>query len=183
MDRIKEVLEDLGVKYNIDDNEACVEFWTDTAGQDIPTEFEFDGTAEDFVKQFSEKAEHYDVDNEVELFAPMRGTRGIPDSIKELQEDCQEAKDTLMSIAKKLNRALSDVEQDGAEHEFEIPFCYQMKGMLPVKAFSYEEAVRMANEKLAGMSVSDMNDFATYLEDSEEVDEEGIYYVDGKIGA
>lgn len=73
MKRIEKCLDDLGIKYEIKDNEALVEFWTDTADQDIPTEFDFDGTPENFVARFTECAENYDVDDEVELYVNMRG--------------------------------------------------------------------------------------------------------------
>ncbi len=101
---IKEILEEKNVKYEIRPKEGygLVEFWTDTAGQDIPTEFDFDGTPDGFVKKFVECAENYDVDEEVELFAGMRGKQGVPDTIRELLDDCQEAKDTLLDIAKAL---------------------------------------------------------------------------------
>ena len=101
---IKEILEEKGVKYEIRPKEGygLVEFWTDTAGQDIPTEFDFDGTPDGFVKEFVERAENYDVDEEVELFVGMRGKQGVPDTIRELIDDCQEAKNTLLDIAKAL---------------------------------------------------------------------------------
>ena len=53
MKRIEKALDEMGIKYDYhkeENNEewyGLVEFWTDTAGQDIPTEFNFDGTAED----------------------------------------------------------------------------------------------------------------------------------------
>ena len=53
-----------------------------------------------------EYADNYDVDNEVELYFPMRGQRGVPDSVREILDDCQEAKDTLMAIAEDLYRLL-----------------------------------------------------------------------------
>ena len=125
MTRIIEVLDNLGIKYSIDGNNALVEFWTDTAGQDIPTEFTFDGTAKDFVKQFTEAAENYDVDAEVELYADMRGKNGVPATIRELLDDCEEAKQTLMDIAQDLQRALEyidpyaySVDVDGQEVNF-----------------------------------------------------------------
>ena len=107
MERIREVLENMGIKYDYEDNGyALIEFWTDTAGQDIPTEFEFDGTAEDFVEQFTECAENYDVDDKVELYVNMRGKNGVPNTVRELLDDCQEAKDTLMEISSKLQEAI-----------------------------------------------------------------------------
>lgn len=103
---IKEILEKKGVKYEIRPKEGygLVEFRTDTADQDIPTEFDFDGTPEGFVKEFAERAENYDVDTEVEFYSGMRGKQGVPESIRELINDCQEAKDTLLDIAKALKK-------------------------------------------------------------------------------
>lgn len=114
MERIERVLDKLAdvAKYDWYKNKdgtwyGLVEFWTDTAGQDVPTEFVFDGTAEDFVKQFCEAAENYNVDDEVELFVNMRGKNGVPNTVRELLDDCQEKKDTLMEIAAKLKEAIA----------------------------------------------------------------------------
>lgn len=117
MERIKETLEKLGYDWDIEKQEdgtwyGFVEFWTDTAGQDIPTEFEFDGTAEDFVKQFCQSAENYDVNEEVSIYVSELGKRGVPDTVRELLDDCQEAKDTLMKIAKALQNALTGESED-----------------------------------------------------------------------
>lgn len=112
MKRIEKALDEMGIKYDyyMDQNSeewyGLVEFWTDCSGQDIPTEFNFDGTAEDFVKKFTEGAENYDVDDQVEIFVPMRGKQGVPNTVREILDDCQEAKDTLMEIAEKLKEAI-----------------------------------------------------------------------------
>jgi len=115
MKRIEEVLSEMGVKfeYTLPTEDTCgyvlIEFWTDTAGQDIPYEYDgWDGTAEDLVKDFVRYAENYDVDEEVELYVNMRGQNGVPSTIRELLDDCQEAKDTLMKIAEKLQAAIKD---------------------------------------------------------------------------
>lgn len=109
-EEIYDVLDNMSIRYDTNycdsETEALIEFWTDTAGQDIPTEFDYDGTPEDFVKQFTERAENYDVDEEVELYANMRGKNGVPDTVRELLDDCQEVKDTLMEIAEKLQEAI-----------------------------------------------------------------------------
>lgn len=114
MERIEEVLNEMGINYdyhkdeNSDNYYGIVEFWTDTAGQDIPTEFDFDGTAEDFVKEFTESVENYDVNEEMKVYLPMLGKNGCPDSSKTLLEDIKEAKHTLMEIASKLNAAIGN---------------------------------------------------------------------------
>jgi len=109
-EEIYDVLDNMDVMYDTNcwdsETEALIEFWTDTAGQDIPTEFDYDGTPEDFVKQFTERAEYYDVDEEVEIYADMRGRNGVPNTVRELLNDCQEAKNTLMEIATKLQEAI-----------------------------------------------------------------------------
>ena len=109
-ERIEAVLDDSEVRYEIEETSGYVEFWTDTAGQDIRVDIEYDGTPEDFVSRFAEYAENYNVDDEVELYVDMRGKSGIPDTIRELINDCEEAKNTLMSIAEKLEDALSEEE-------------------------------------------------------------------------
>lgn len=109
-EEIYDVLDNMNIKYDTNycdsETEALIEFWTDTAGQDFPTEFDYDGSPEDFVEQFTERAENYDVDEEVELYVNMRGKNGVPNTVRELLDDCQEAKDTLMEIADKLQKAI-----------------------------------------------------------------------------
>lgn len=109
-EEIYDVLDDMNIRYDTNycdsETEALIEFWTDTANQDIPTEFDYDGTPEDFVKQFTERAENYNVDEEIELYVNMRGKNGVPNTVRELLNDCQEAKDTLMKIARKLQEAI-----------------------------------------------------------------------------
>ncbi len=125
MERIEKVLEDLGCKFVIKKQEngtwyGLVRFWTDTAGQDVPTEIEFDGTAEDFVQKFIDAAKNYDVDEEVEVYADMRGKCGVPETIRELYKDCQEAKDTLLRIAIALRDALATETEEILPSSFDI---------------------------------------------------------------
>lgn len=109
-EKIYDVLDNMNVKYNTNycnsETEAIIEFWTNTAGQDIPTEFDYDGTPDDFVRQFKKQTENYDVDEEVEILVNIRGICGVPKTVRKLLDDCQEAKDTLMKIADKLEKAI-----------------------------------------------------------------------------
>lgn len=101
IDVLENIAEELGVNIWLLCGTFSVEFWTDTAGQDIC----FDSTTsdpEEFIKEFIEYADSYDVDEEVELYIDMRGKNGVPATVRELLDDCQEAKDTLMKIANKL---------------------------------------------------------------------------------
>ena len=110
-DLIYDYLDEQVSKYDIDDTSAWLEFWTDTAGQDIYVEWDYDGSVNDFIDKFYEYADNYDVDDEVELYAGMRGQRGVPSSIRELLDDCQEAKDTLMAIADGMYKIRRDYER------------------------------------------------------------------------
>ena len=109
-EKVYDVLDELSVRYDTNycgsETQAIIEFWTDTANQDIPTEFDYNGTPEDFVTQFVEAAERYDVDTEVELYVGTRGRNGVPNTVRELLDDCQEANDTLMEIARRLQEAI-----------------------------------------------------------------------------
>lgn len=104
MERIYNVFDEMGVGIKDYDNSVMVEFWTDTAGQDIIVEFDYDGTPEDFIEEFNYKADAYDVDEEVELYINSLGKRGVPSTVRVLVEDCEEAKETLMEIADRLNK-------------------------------------------------------------------------------
>ena len=55
-----------------------------------------------------------------------------------------------------------------------VPFSYKYYGMIEVDAESKEEAFTKAEELLDRMSVSDMEDSSDYLQDSEEIDTEGV---------
>ena len=101
------------IKYTLPTEDTCgyvlIEFWTDMAGRDISYEYDkLDGTADDLVKDFVRHAENYDVDEEVELYVNTRGQNGVPNTIRELLNDWQEAKDTLMEIAEKLQAAIKN---------------------------------------------------------------------------
>lgn len=60
---------------------------------------------------------------------------------------------------------------------WKIGFAYERYGYItvgPDEAETEEEAVEVAQEKLDEMSLADMEALADYLQDSEEIDEEGV---------
>ena len=141
MERVEYVLEKIGIKYDYHKNDdgtwyGLVEFWTDVAGQDIPIEFEFDGTAESFVEEFSRVAEMYDVDEEVELYANSRGKNGVPSTIRELLDDCQEAKDTLMKI-------MNELKEICTVFDFDKMFITDQEKMYDFKKLSRKEFLEL----------------------------------------
>lgn len=142
MKRIEKVLDEMNIKYEINKDNALIEFWTDTAGQDIPVEIDYDGTVENLVVKFATYAENYNVDDEVECYINMRGENGIPSSVRDLIDDCQEAKDTLMKIANKLKNAISDT--------YLVHFKVESTYIVAVNARSIEEAKEKGEYEFSG---------------------------------
>ena len=160
MNRIEKVFNDLGIKMEIDGDNVLVEFWTDTSGQDIPIEFEFDGTAENFVEKFTEEAELYDVDEEVAIFINMRGKNGVPESVTDLLASCKEAKNTLMDIAEKLKDAISDKNENGKK-TYAVTIKEVLSRTVLVEADSFDEACSLTEDAYkAADIVLDADDFS-----------------------
>ena len=66
----------------------------------------YDGTNNGFVEGFQQMATDFDPDEHAELYINMRGTRGVPDSIRTLIDDADEIKNFLIEIAEKLTDCL-----------------------------------------------------------------------------
>lgn len=177
MERIEKVLDALNIpSYDwyqrefSDDWYGLVEFWTDTAGQDIPVEIDFDGTAEDFVKEFVEYAENYDVDEEVEIYANGRGKRGIPDTIREILDDCQEAKNTLMEIADRLQVAIG-LKEDSKKYRLHARVTKEIE-------LTQDQAERLRNYIEGCVEHSDIEDIKElFIADTSMEDEYELGYI------
>lgn len=57
---------------------------------------------------------------------------------------------------------------------YRIPYAFEMYGRVEVEANSLDEAYKKADDELINMSTTDLIANADYLEDSLEVDEEGV---------
>ena len=57
---------------------------------------------------------------------------------------------------------------------YRIPYAFEMYGRVEVEANSLDEAYEKADDELINMSTMDLIANADYLEDSLEVDEEGV---------
>lgn len=106
-DELEEVLDELDVKYNLKEGYCLIEFWTDTAGQDVCYELDSDDV-EEIISGFTEYAEEYDVGEEVSIWEGSRGKKGVPDDYETLVADIKEAKETLLKIAERLNEGVKD---------------------------------------------------------------------------
>ena len=96
--------------YNNDGYDVELETYS-PEGEDVIISLIYDGTEEDFVKQFESYAEDFDAEEHAETYINMRGKNGVPESIKNLLEDAEWQKEMLLEVAKDLN-GLDDEETE-----------------------------------------------------------------------
>ena len=80
-------------------------------GEDVIVSLTYDGTEEDFIHEFIDYANGFDAEDHAEMWIESRGKNGVPDSIKDLLEDAEWIKDTLMEIADELNNLDEELEE------------------------------------------------------------------------
>ena len=78
-----------------------IEFYSN-AGEDVIETVWYDGTDEGFIKAFRQLADDFDADEHAEMWIDGRGKRGVPDSVRELINDAEEIKETLLTVADEL---------------------------------------------------------------------------------
>ena len=76
------------------------------AGEDWSVCIWFDGTNKDFIKSIEKLVENFDIDEEVEPYIEIRGTRGVPKSVRTLIEDAEWKLETLQSLVDDLDEYL-----------------------------------------------------------------------------
>lgn len=83
--------------------QVCFEWYSD-AGEDMPDEIDLDidFTDQDLYKFFYELYENFDVDEHVEPLVEIRGTRGVPSSIKTLVDDAEMIEQKYQDISERL---------------------------------------------------------------------------------
>ena len=96
--------------YNNDGYDVELETYS-PEGEDVIISLIYDGTEEDFIKQFESYAEDFDAEEHAETYINMRGKNGVPKSIKNLLEDAEWQKEMLLEVAKDLN-GLDDEETE-----------------------------------------------------------------------
>lgn len=83
-------------------------------GEDVIVSLIYDGTEEDFIREFISYANNFDADEHAEMWVNSRGKNGVPDNIRDLLEDAEWIKNTLMKIAEELNN-IDNEEEDTEE--------------------------------------------------------------------
>ena len=96
--------------YNNDGYDVDLETYS-PEGEDVIIPLIYDGTEEDFIRQFERYAEDFDAEDHAEMWIESRGKNGVPDSIKDLLEDAEWIKDTLMEIADELKELDEESEE------------------------------------------------------------------------
>ena len=76
------------------------------AGEDVIETVWYDGTKKSFIDNFDTLALEFDPDEHAELWVNSRGKNGVPESIRELINDADDIKNTLMDLASKLNNLI-----------------------------------------------------------------------------
>lgn len=72
-------------------------------GENVIISFTYDGTEEDFIKQFESYAEDFDADEHAEMWIEARGSvNGVPNSIRDLINDANWIKNMLLMVSKEL---------------------------------------------------------------------------------
>ena len=80
-------------------------------GEDVIVSLIYDGTEEDFIREFISYANNFDADEHAEMWVNSRGKNGVPDNIRDLLEDAEWIKDTLMEIADELKELDEESEE------------------------------------------------------------------------
>ena len=76
--------------------------WYSPAGEDFIVTLWFDGTSADFVREFADYAEDFDPEEHAAMWIENKNSvSGVP-SIRELIDDADEIKETLMRVAAEL---------------------------------------------------------------------------------
>ena len=77
----------------------------------------FNGTDEDFIDQFDQIYQNFDVDEELEVFMECRGKNGVPTSVRELLEDQEWKNNCLGNTSFRLTSLELDTEEQVEEEE------------------------------------------------------------------
>nr|DAI69458.1 MAG TPA: hypothetical protein [Caudoviricetes sp.] len=105
---IAEILEYNGFNYNEvteQDGKYYIELNNNTPlGEDWWLTVWFDGTDKSFVDAIEEITTNFDIDEEVEIWIPLRGKNGVPSSISALVQDAEWKLEQLESLLSDLQR-------------------------------------------------------------------------------
>lgn len=129
--------------YYVDINQytPCGEDWWETV--------QFDGTNKGFIEAVEERYKTFDVNEEAEVYIDMRGTNGVPNSIRDLIEDAEWKKSMLKQLANELKKDSTDYTTNNYKVTITIESNEETETMeYWVEADSFEEAVENVKNEL-----------------------------------
>ncbi|MCM1121170.1 MAG: hypothetical protein NC416_01165 [Eubacterium sp.] len=80
-------------------------------GENVIVSLVYDGTEDGFITAFVEYANWFDAEDHAEMWIESRGKNGVPESIKDLLEDAEWIKNTLLEVAEELNNIDDESEK------------------------------------------------------------------------
>lgn len=118
-------------------------------GEDVIVSLIYDGTEEDFVREFIDYVNEFDAEEHAEMWIECRGENGVPESIKDLLEDAEWIKNTLLEVGEALNNLDEDSEEESSINN-RMEFTQEELQLLYTACVSY-------GDKLSGIikSISD----------------------------
>lgn len=118
--------------YNNDGYDVDLETYS-PEGEDVIIPLIYDGTEEDFIRQFRSYAEDFDVEEHAEIWIESRGKNGVPNRIKDLLDDAEWQKEMLLEVAKELEKTDGkDEEQNelNSDMKYAKMFCDAIRTMV-----------------------------------------------------
>ncbi len=104
-------------------------------GENVIVSLTYDGTEESFICAFVDYTNDFDAEEHAEMWIESRGKNGVPNSIKDLLEDAEWIKNTLMKIAEELNNL--DEESEGSVEIKGMDFTQNELQLLYAACMSY----------------------------------------------
>lgn len=112
LEKLKEVMIDNGFTI-CGENEPMWELRQYTlAGEDWIVELEVNNDVNTLITSLKEYVDNFDVDEEVAIFIEMRGTHGVPSSIRTLLEDAEWKYETLKNLLKDVEKSIDNLSEE-----------------------------------------------------------------------
>lgn len=111
LEKLKEVMIDNGFTI-CGENEPMWELRQYTpAGEDWIVELEVNNDVNTLITSLKEYVDSFDVDEEVAIFVEMRGTHGVPSSIRTLLEDAEWKEEILQNLLKDIEKSIDNLSE------------------------------------------------------------------------
>lgn len=120
--------------YNDDDYDVELETYS-LEGEDVIIPLIYDGTEEDFIRQFRSYAEDFDAEEHAEMWVESRGKNGVPNSIKDLLEDAEWQKQMLLKVANDLEGIDNEEIEETTREELAKEFVKAIKEMAIINEY------------------------------------------------